>query len=100
MQVSHPNEGYRGLGGPFRTSTLDRWNGDDPPGARLMAEFEEAGGYSAFTLEYDLTCDTFRGRNGGRFADLPFLWFLRVNVRTNSCGTVTAAVEHLRACGS
>jgi hypothetical protein len=44
----------RGLGGPFRTSTLDRWNGDDIPDARLMAEFEEAGGYPAFTLEYEL----------------------------------------------
>jgi hypothetical protein len=44
----------RGLGGPFRTSTRGRWNGDDPPDARSMAEFEEAGGYPAFTLEYEL----------------------------------------------
>ncbi len=44
----------RGLGGPFRASTLDRRNGDDPPDPRLMAEFEEAGGYPAFTLEYEL----------------------------------------------
>jgi hypothetical protein len=44
----------RGLGGPFRTSTRDRWNGDDPPDARSMAKFEEAGGYPTFTLEYEL----------------------------------------------
>ena len=44
----------RGLGGPFRTSTLERWNGDEPDDAVLMREFEEAGGYPAFTLEYEL----------------------------------------------
>ena len=44
----------RGLGGPFRARTDGRWNGDDPPAARLMAEFEAAGGYPAFTLEYEL----------------------------------------------
>jgi hypothetical protein len=44
----------RGLGGPFRASTRDRWSGDDPEDPQLMAEFEEAGGYPAFTLEYEL----------------------------------------------
>jgi hypothetical protein len=44
----------RGLGGPFRAATRDRWSGDDPEDQQLMAEFEEAGGYPALTLEYEL----------------------------------------------
>jgi hypothetical protein len=44
----------RGLGGPFRTSALDRWDGDEAEDELLMREFEDAGGYPAFTLEYEL----------------------------------------------
>ena len=44
----------RGLGGPFRASTLDRWNGDGPEDEALRAEFERADGYPAFALEYEL----------------------------------------------
>jgi hypothetical protein len=57
----------RGLGGPFRTSTLDRWDGDDPPDARLMAEFEAAGGYPAFTLEYELVPGVTAAEGEGNF---------------------------------
>ena len=57
----------RGLGGPFRTSTLDRWDGDGAPDARLMAEFEEAGGYPAFTLEYELVPGVTAAEGEGSF---------------------------------
>jgi hypothetical protein len=57
----------RGLGGPFRASTLDRWNGDAPPDARLMAEFEEVGGYPAFTLEYELVPGVTAAEGEGNF---------------------------------
>jgi hypothetical protein len=57
----------RGLGGPFRVSTLDRWNGDDPPDPRLMAEFEEAGGYPAFALEYELVPGVAVAEGNGNF---------------------------------
>jgi hypothetical protein len=57
----------RGLGGPFRTSTLDRWNGEDPPDAQLMAEFEDIGGYPAFTLEYELVPGVSTAEGEGNF---------------------------------
>jgi hypothetical protein len=57
----------RGLGGPFRASTVDRWNGDDPTDALLMAQFEEAGGYPAFTLEYELVPGVTSAEGEGNF---------------------------------
>jgi hypothetical protein len=57
----------RGLGGPFRTTTHDRWNSDDPADAPLMAEFEEAGGYPAFTLEYELVPGVSAAEANGNF---------------------------------
>lgn len=71
VDCGEPVPGHRyiapGLGGPFRASTLDRWDGDEPPDARLMAEFEEAGGYPAFTLEYELVPGVTAAEGEGNF---------------------------------
>ncbi len=42
----------RGLGGPARLSVLDYWDGDNAE-LEQMLEFEEAGGYPGFSLEYE-----------------------------------------------
>lgn len=43
----------RGLGGPFRLPIPDDWDGDIAEYEQML-EFEEAGGYPGFTLEYEL----------------------------------------------
>jgi hypothetical protein len=43
----------RGLGGPFLVPIPEDWDGDVAEYGRML-EFEEAGGYPGFTLEYEL----------------------------------------------
>jgi hypothetical protein len=43
----------RGLGGPFRLPVPDHWDGDTAAYEQML-ELAEAGGYPAFTLEYEL----------------------------------------------
>jgi hypothetical protein len=58
----------RGLGGPFRMSTLGRWNGDEnAENEPLMRDWEEAGGYPAFTLEYELVPGVSAAEADGNF---------------------------------
>jgi hypothetical protein len=81
----------RGLGGPFRASTVDRWNGDDPTDALLMAQFEEAGGYPAFTLEYELVPGVTSAEGEGNFFTS---WLVSHTTRMwNSPGIPTTVVR-------
>jgi hypothetical protein len=56
----------RGLGGPFRLRIPDDWDGDSA-GYEQMLEFEEAGGYPGFTLEYELVPGVSAAQPGASF---------------------------------
>jgi hypothetical protein len=57
----------RGLGGPFHMSTLDHWDGEIPEDESQLLEFEAAGGYPAFTLEYELVPGVSAAEASGNF---------------------------------
>ena len=56
----------RGLGGPFRLPIPDHWDGDSAEYEQML-EFEEAGGYPGFSLEYELMPGVSAGEAGGNF---------------------------------
>jgi hypothetical protein len=73
----------RGLGGPYRLPIPTRgdWDGDSADHARML-EFDEAGGYPGFSLEYELVPgvkpagDFFRYLVGVSYtADVELPWF-------------------------
>jgi hypothetical protein len=74
----------RGLGGPFRLPIPDDWDGDAAEYERML-EFAEAGGYPAFTLEYELVPGVSAAEGHGNFfrylvsvtytADVELPWF-------------------------
>lgn len=56
----------RGVSGPYRMPIPGQWDDDDPERERLRA-FEDAGGYPAFTLEYELVPGVSAAEAGGDF---------------------------------
>ena len=54
----------RGLGGPFLLPIPDDWDGD-VAAYEQMLEFQEAGGYPGFTLEYELVPGVSADEAGG-----------------------------------
>jgi hypothetical protein len=56
----------RGLGGPFLVPIPEDWDGDVAQ-YRQMLEFEKAGGYPGFTLEYELVPGVRRAEADGDF---------------------------------
>jgi hypothetical protein len=56
----------RGLGGPFRLPIPDDWDGDSAEYEQML-EFEEAGGYPGFTLEYELVPGVVAAEANGDF---------------------------------
>jgi hypothetical protein len=56
----------RGLGGPFRLPIPDDWDGDIAEYEHML-EYEEAGGYPGFTLEYELVPGVAAGPAGKDF---------------------------------
>jgi hypothetical protein len=57
----------RGLGGPFRLPIPDDWDGDSAEYEQML-EFEEAGGYPGFTLEYELVPGVVAAEANGDFS--------------------------------
>lgn len=56
----------RGLGGPFRLPIHENWDGDSAEHEQML-EFEEAGGYPGFSLEYELVPGVSAAEAGGDF---------------------------------
>jgi hypothetical protein len=56
----------RGLGGPFRLPIPADWDGDSAEYEQML-EFEEAGGYPGFSLEYELVPGVEEAGAGGNF---------------------------------
>jgi hypothetical protein len=56
----------RGLGGPLRLPIPDDWDGDSA-GYEQMLQFERAGGYPGFSLEYELVPGVSAAEAGGDF---------------------------------
>jgi hypothetical protein len=74
----------RGLGGPLQTLIPEDWDGDADQYEQML-EFQEAGGYPAFTLEYELVPGVRPAEADGSFfrflvgvsysADVDLPWF-------------------------
>lgn len=74
----------RGLRGPHRTPIPDGWDGDAAEYEQML-EFEDAGGYPAFCLEYELAPGVSAAEAEGDFfrflvgisytADVPLPWY-------------------------
>jgi hypothetical protein len=56
----------RGLGGPFRLPIPADWDGDSADYEQML-QFEEAGGYPGFTLEYEFVPGVSAVEAGGNF---------------------------------
>jgi len=56
----------RGLAGPYRLPVPDEWDGDSAEYEQML-EFEDAGGYPGFSLEYELVPGVSAAEADGNF---------------------------------